>query len=106
MRLAMCAMGLCGEAGEFIELVKKHLFHGKDLDRDLAAKELGDVLWYLAVAADAIGFSLDKIATWNVAKLVARYPDGFVSGGGAREGMASDDLLDLVAGTNSEDDGA
>lgn len=83
-RLCNWSLGLCGEAGEFSELVKKHVFHGKDLDPDKAAKELGDVLWYLAVVAKELGFSLQDIAKENIAKLAARYPEGFKEGGGIR----------------------
>ena len=70
-------MGLCGEAGECIDIVKKHLFQKHDLDTKHLAKELGDVAWYLAVAAYAIGYSLDTIFEMNIEKLRARYPDGF-----------------------------
>ena len=71
------ALGLCGEAGEFADLLKKHYFQGHNLDREHLAKELGDILWYVAVAADSIGYDLDVIADMNVKKLRARYPDGF-----------------------------
>ena len=54
-------MGLNGEAGECIDILKKHLFQGHDLDREHMAKELGDVAWYLAVSADAIGYDLETI---------------------------------------------
>ena len=70
-------MGLCGEAGECIDIVKKHLFQKHDLDAEHLAKELGDVAWYLAVSAYAIGYSLDAIFEMNIEKLRARYPDGF-----------------------------
>lgn len=70
-------LGLTGEAGEFADLMKKHHGHGHDLDRPKAAKELGDVLWYLAVLADSLGYSLDTIAQMNVEKLKARYKKGF-----------------------------
>lgn len=60
-------MGLNGEAGEAIDILKKHLL----------AKELGDVAWYLAVSANAIGYDLETIMQMNVDKLKARYPDGF-----------------------------
>ena len=71
------ALGLCGESGEVADLVKKHRFQGHDLDFDHIAKELGDVAWYLAVGAYAIGFDLDSIFRMNIEKLEARYPDGF-----------------------------
>lgn len=71
------ALGLCGEAGEFADLLKKHYYQGHDLDEGHLAKELGDILWYVAVAADALGIDLDTIAEMNVLKLRDRYPDGF-----------------------------
>lgn len=70
-------MGLNGEAGECIDILKKHLFQGHDLDVDHIAKELGDVAWYLAISAHAINYDLDSIMAANIAKLQARYPDGF-----------------------------
>ncbi len=76
-RLLQGLMGLNGEAGEAIDLFKKHLFQGHDLDREHMARELGDVAWYLAVSADALGYSLDEIFQMNVEKLRTRYPDGF-----------------------------
>ena len=69
-------MGLCGESGEAIEILKKHLFHGKELDREHLIKELGDVAWYLAEAATALDMPLDDILERNIEKLRARYPDG------------------------------
>ena len=71
------ALGLCGESGEVADLVKKHLFQGHDLDLDHVAKELGDISWYLAVGAYAIGYDLETILQMNMDKLEARYPDGF-----------------------------
>ena len=70
-------MGLCGESGEAIDLVKKHLAQGHELDREKLAKELGDIAWYLAETATAIGYSLEDILQMNIDKLRARYPDGF-----------------------------
>ena len=71
------AMGLNGEAGEVIDLLKKHLFQGHDLDVEHIAKECGDCLWYLAVLAKGLGYELDEIAEMNKSKLRKRYPDGF-----------------------------
>ena len=70
-------MGLCGEAGEAIDLVKKHLAQGHPLDREALIKELGDVAWYLAETAFALDVTLDEVCGRNIAKLRARYPDGF-----------------------------
>ena len=70
-------MGLCGEAGECIDLVKKCVFQGKPFDKEHLAKELGDVAWYLAITAHAIGYDLETIMQMNIDKLMARYPNGF-----------------------------
>lgn len=70
-------MGLCGETGECADMIKKYLFQGHDLDSEHFAKELGDVAWYLAVAAYAIGYDLETVLQTNIDKLRARYPDGF-----------------------------
>ena len=70
-------MGLCGEAGEAMDLLKKHRFHGHELNREALIKELGDVAWYLAEAATALDMDLEEILIRNVEKLKARYPEGF-----------------------------
>lgn len=75
--LTNSVMGLCGESGEAIDLVKKHLFHGHELDRDALIKELGDVAWYLAEAAEALEIPLEEIFERNIEKLKKRYPEGF-----------------------------
>lgn len=75
--LTNSVMGLCGESGEACDIVKKHLFHGHELDRDSLIKELGDVAWYLAEAAEALDVSLDEILERNIEKLKKRYPEGF-----------------------------
>ena len=71
------ALGLRGASGDVADIVKKFRFQGHDLDFDHIAKELGDVAWYLAVGAYAIGFDLESIFRMNKEKLKARYPDGF-----------------------------
>lgn len=86
-RLANGALGLCGEAGEAGDVVKKHLFQGHKLDRNRLKKEVGDVLWYLAVLAneasltddeDCVGpaFTLGDCAVGNIEKLSKRYAGG------------------------------
>ena len=59
-------MGLCGESGEAIDMVKKHLHQGHELDKEKLLKELGDIAWYLAETAYAMGVEQK-----------ARYPEGF-----------------------------
>ena len=71
------AMGLCGESGEVIDLVKKWFAHGHELNRERILEELGDVAWYIAEIATVLGVTLEDVLTRNIEKLKARYPDGF-----------------------------
>ena len=75
--LTYTALGLTGESGEVADIIKKAFYHAHPLDKDAVGKELGDVLWYLAVMADGLGMSLEQIAQENIAKLRERYPEGF-----------------------------
>jgi len=70
-------MGLCGEAGEAIDIVKKWMAQGHELDKEHLAKELGDIAWYLAEAATALDIPLENILQANINKLKQRYPNGF-----------------------------
>lgn len=70
-------MGLCGESGEAIDIVKKHLAHGHELDREKLILELGDVAWYLAETAYALDITLEDVFKLNIEKLKKRYPNGF-----------------------------
>ena len=72
-------MGLCGESGEAIDIVKKWLAQGHELDKEKLAKELGDIAWYLAETAYALDIPLEKILQGNIEKLKKRYPEGFAS---------------------------
>lgn len=72
-------MGLCGESGEAIDIVKKWLCQGHTLDKEHLIKELGDVAWYLAEAATALGVPLEEVLQLTLAKLEKRYPNGFTS---------------------------
>lgn len=77
--LITSAMGLCGEAGEFSEIFKKVIFHGKQYTEETkahAAKELGDVIWYWTNACRALGLDPNEVIAENVRKLEARYPGG------------------------------
>ena len=68
-------MGLCGEAGETIDIVKKHLFHSHSLDRDKLKEELGDVAWYLAVTAYALDTDLESVMNFQIPDLNLIYGD-------------------------------
>lgn len=71
------AFGLSGEVGEFNDMLKKWVFHEKELDVVHAKKELGDIMWYVAMMCHSFEWELDEILQMNVDKLKARYPDGF-----------------------------
>ncbi len=77
--LINAGMGLCGESGEFIDLIKKHLFQGHNLNKDDLIKELGDVAWYLAEGAYALDIDLEEVLIKNIEKLKKRFPNGFDS---------------------------
>ena len=77
--LLNASMGLCGESGEVIDLLKKHIFQGHPLDQEKVIDELGDIAWYLAEAATALNIDLEDIFKHNVEKLKKRYPEGFES---------------------------
>lgn len=71
------ALGLAGESGEVVDLLKKHCHQGHDLPKDRMIEEAGDVLWYIAELASGLGVTLEEIAQRNIDKLKARYPHGF-----------------------------
>lgn len=70
-------LGLSGEVGEFNDEVKKMLFHDKPMDESHLQKELGDILWYIALICDAFEWSMNDIMRMNIRKLQERYPEGF-----------------------------
>ena len=78
------ALGLCGEAGEVAEKVKKTIRGDSSLDEVSGniAGELGDVLWYLAILADDLGVELEDVAKWNVDKLQRRMKSNKIKGDG------------------------
>jgi len=70
-------MGLNGEAGECIDILKKHKYQGHELNYDKLLDELSDALWYIAETATGAGFTLQQIAEYNIEKLYKRFPDCF-----------------------------
>lgn len=72
--------GMCGEAGECIDLLKKTEFQGHPFNREEFLEELSDVLWYVAQAATGMGVTLDEVGRLNIDKLKKRYPDKFTPG--------------------------
>ena len=78
-RLLTASVGMCAEAGEFTEVVKKIVFQCKPVNEENLfhlKRELGDIMWYVAQACMGLGTSLDEIIEMNVEKLKARYPGG------------------------------
>lgn len=71
------ALGLCGEAGEVADIVKKHLYPSKVGDGEATAQrliaELGDVLWYVSILCTALGVSMGEVAERNIVKLAERH---------------------------------
>jgi NTP pyrophosphatase (non-canonical NTP hydrolase) len=76
-QVSNAALGLAGEAGETADLIKKVLYHGRELDEQTLVEELGDCLWYIAALASLYGLRLESIAAYNIVKLTMRYPNGF-----------------------------
>lgn len=70
-------LGLSGEVGEFNDMIKKWIFHEKEFDEGHAKKELGDIMWYVALMCKSFGWDLDEILQRNIDKLAKRYPEGF-----------------------------
>lgn len=91
MALAYTALGLTGEAGEYSEKVKKYIRDGV-YDKRLAAKELGDVLWYLTSAAQENGYSLQDIAEMNAVKLLERKRLNMIHGNGDEREVSKESL--------------
>ena len=78
-QLRNAVYGLNGEAGEVIDILKKHEFQGHDFNKAKMLDELGDIAWYLALACTAMDITLTDVFNHNVDKLCNRYPDGFDS---------------------------
>ena len=78
-RLLTAAVGLCAEAGEFTEIIKKTIFQGKPVTEENLfhlKREMGDIMWYFMQACMALDVSPEEIIEMNVDKLKSRYPGG------------------------------
>jgi NTP pyrophosphatase (non-canonical NTP hydrolase) len=75
--LTNCALGLAGESGQVVNLVKNYTFRGADLDKEQLTKEMGDVLWYLSQVAQWAGIPFEEVAQKNIKDLAKRYPHSF-----------------------------
>jgi NTP pyrophosphatase (non-canonical NTP hydrolase) len=75
--LLHASIGMQTESAEFSDMLKKHIFYGKPLDKVNLAEEIGDQLWYIAMALRALDTDFETVMERNIAKLKARYPDKF-----------------------------
>jgi|SRR5579883_226372 len=75
--LTLTALGIAGESGEVVDIIKKKLYHAHELDVLALGKEIGDLLWYIVLLCDVVGLTLDEVIQMNVEKLRKRYPCGF-----------------------------
>lgn len=77
IRLLHAGMGLATESAEFIDAIKKHIFYGKELDTTNLKEEMGDILWYMAIAMDVLDTDFDTEQQRVIEKLKVRYPEKF-----------------------------
>ena len=75
--LTLSALGIAGEAGEVVDIIKKVLYHAHALDTSALCTEMGDLLWYMTLLCETVGLTLDDVMQANVEKLRQRYPAGF-----------------------------
>lgn len=75
--LIHAGLGVTSDAGEVADVIKSHAVYGKELDVKHLIEELGDTLWYIALAASTVGYSLAEVAQQNIEKLRLRYPDKY-----------------------------
>lgn len=92
IRLLHAGLGLCTEVGEFQDHLKRHIFYNEELDESFLIKELGDILWYVAEACNTLNISMDSVMSANIAKLKARYPDGFNDRDATNRDLEAEDL--------------
>ena len=71
------SLGLSGEVGELNDMIKKWIFHGKPLEEGELCKELGDILWYIAMFCESMSWDIEEVMQQNIEKLKKRYPEGF-----------------------------
>lgn len=75
--LLNACLGLSGEVGETNDMIKKWIYHGHDMDEVKLKKELGDIMWYVAMMCESLAYDMDEIMQMNIDKLKVRYPEGF-----------------------------
>ena len=84
--LEYCTLGLVSEAGEVAGKVKKIIRDKGGVlsvaDKDAIMAEVSDVFWYCATLLDALGYCMDEVAEYNLAKLASRKERGVIGGSG------------------------
>lgn len=107
LRLLHAAMGLCTESGEFMDMMKKHILYGKDIDEPNLKEELGDLEWYIALAIDELKTTFGIVFETNIEKLRARYPNKFTEHHALNRNLDKErKILEGVRDSETLDDGA
>jgi NTP pyrophosphatase (non-canonical NTP hydrolase) len=75
--LTHAALGIGGEAGEIVDIIKKHWVYGKELDREHLIEEIGDEMFYIVALCNLLGVTLADCIMQNMDKLRRRYPQGY-----------------------------
>lgn len=89
--LIYSALAIAGEAGEYVDALKKVYYHEHELDKEKLALELGDILWSITAAATELGYSMEEIARINIEKIKRRYPpDGYFTREQSRNRASAD----------------
>jgi NTP pyrophosphatase (non-canonical NTP hydrolase) len=99
MNLIHAALGMSSDAGEFTDAVKKHAIYGKPMDLENLVEEIGDVLWFCALACNSLGVTMEQVMHENIVKLAKRYPDRYSD-------VYASMRLDKVNQTQAEGEGA
>lgn len=102
LRLLHAGMGLATEAAKFVDALKKYVFYGTEPDTTNLIEEMGDLFWYLAIAADALGVSFETIQQRNIAKFAKRYPDKFTEADAVHRDLPSE--REMLEGGKNQDD--
>jgi NTP pyrophosphatase (non-canonical NTP hydrolase) len=78
-RLIHAALGISGESGEIVDIVKKHAMYNKEVDLNHLKEEIGDTLYYMAIMLDEMGSSFEEVMKLNHDKLEKRFPTGYTN---------------------------
>jgi NTP pyrophosphatase (non-canonical NTP hydrolase) len=76
-KLLHAGIGLSTEANEVLDMLKKHIYYGKPIDKVNLAEECGDILWYVSIVCRVSGLSIEQLMEMNINKLAKRFPEKF-----------------------------